>query len=72
MSALNIALTAIERAHAEGLTATQVCALVDAARGAPWESVRDRRALVPGARDASELDRNAQAASKAGAARRRP
>lgn len=33
MDALNTALEAIERAHADGLTATQVCALVDAARG---------------------------------------
>lgn len=42
LSAFNSALQAIELAHADGLTAMQVCVLVDAASGVPIRVARER------------------------------
>lgn len=42
MDALNHALHAIERAHAGGLTAMQICTLVNAASGVPISVARAR------------------------------
>lgn len=70
LSAFNSALQAIELAHAEGLTAMQVCVLVDAASGVPISVARERAeaAFAASARDGAGQPAPALTALQAGAA----